>query len=107
MKSGTMMVPPPTPNRPLNTPAAAAIAASFSVRLRGMPAIIGLVSVAAPLAEALEPLRSEPRRAAVLLDIDGTLAPIVRHAEDAHVPEHTRAPLIQVAKRYGLVACVS
>jgi trehalose 6-phosphate phosphatase len=65
------------------------------------------VSVAAPLAEALEPLRSEPSRAAILLDVDGTLAPIVRHAGDAHVPEPTRAPLIQVAKRYGLVACVS
>ena len=65
------------------------------------------MSVAAPLAEALEPLRSEPSRAAVLLDVDGTLAPIVRHADDAHVPEPTRAPLIAVAKRYGLVACVS
>src|SRR3954464_15510702 len=107
MKSGTMTVPPPTPNRPLKTPAAAAIAASFSVRLRGMPAIIGRVSVAAPLAEALEPLRSEPRRSAILLDVDGTLAPIVRHADDAHVPEPTRTPLIQVARRYGLVACVT
>jgi trehalose 6-phosphate phosphatase len=72
-----------------------------------MPAIIGRVSVAAPLAEALEPLRCEPSRAAILLDVDGTLAPIVRHADDAHVPEPTRAPLIAVAKRYGLVACVS
>jgi trehalose 6-phosphate phosphatase len=72
-----------------------------------MDAIIGRVSVAAPLAEALESLRSEPSRAAVLLDVDGTLAPIVRHADDAHVPEPTRAPLIAVAKRYGLVACVS
>jgi len=35
------------------------------------------------------------------------LAPIVRHADDAHVPEPTRAPLIAVARRYGLVACVS
>ena len=33
--------------------------------------------------------------------------PIVRHADDAHVPEPTRVPLIAVAKRYGLVACVS
>src|SRR6476661_5602561 len=107
MKSGTMTVPPPTPKSPLKTPALAAITASFSVRLRGMPAIIGRVSVAAPLADALEPLRSEPRRAAVLLDVDGTLAPIVRHADDAHVPEPTRVPLIAVAKRYGLVACVS
>src|SRR5881397_2860067 len=107
MNSGTITVPPPTPNSPLKTPAPAAIAASFSVRLRGMDAIIGRVSVAAPLAEALESLRSEPSRAAVLLDIDGTLAPIVRHADDAHVPEPTRVPLIAIAKRYGLVACVS
>ncbi|QEC46615.1 trehalose-phosphatase [Baekduia soli] len=61
----------------------------------------------ATLDEALAPLRADPRRAAVLLDIDGTLAPIVRHADDAHVPEPTRLPLIAIAKRYGLVACVS
>jgi trehalose 6-phosphate phosphatase len=62
---------------------------------------------AATLAEALEPLRADPARAAILLDVDGTLAPIVRHADDAHVPEPTRAQLIAVAKRYGRVACVS
>jgi trehalose 6-phosphate phosphatase len=66
-----------------------------------------LVSPAATLVEALEPLRSEPARAAVLLDIDGTLAPIVRHAADAHVPEATRSLLIEIAKRYGVVGCVS
>ena len=65
------------------------------------------VSPAAALVEALEPLRSEPARAAVLLDIDGTLAPIVRHAADAHVPEATRSLLIEIAKRYGVVGCVS
>ena len=57
--------------------------------------------------EALEPLRSDPSRSAVLLDIDGTLAPIVRHATDAHVPEATRTLLIEIAKRYRLVGCVS
>ena len=57
--------------------------------------------------EALEPLRSDPSHAAVLLDIDGTLAPIVRHAADAHVPEATRTLLIEIAKRYRLVGCVS
>jgi len=72
-----------------------------------MRAILEAMSAAATLAEALEPLRADPARAAVLLDIDGTLAPIVRHADDAHVPEPTRAPLIAVAKRYGVVACVS
>ncbi len=62
---------------------------------------------AATLAEALAPLRADPARAAVLLDVDGTLAPIVRHADDAHVPEATRALLIRIARRYGIVACVS
>jgi trehalose 6-phosphate phosphatase len=57
--------------------------------------------------EALAELRSDPSHAAVLLDIDGTLAPIVRHADDAHVPEATRTLLIEVAKRYGIVGCVS
>ncbi len=65
------------------------------------------MSAAATLAEAVEPLRADPARAAVLLDVDGVLAPIVRHADDAHVSEATRVPLIAVAKRYGLVACVS
>jgi trehalose 6-phosphate phosphatase len=63
--------------------------------------------VAQRLVEALEPLRSDPSHSAVLLDIDGTLAPIVRHADDAHVPEATRALLIEIAKRYRLVGCVS
>lgn len=65
------------------------------------------MSAAATLAEALEPMRADPARAAVLLDIDGTLAPITRHAADAHVPEPTRVQLIAVAKRYGLVGCIS
>jgi trehalose 6-phosphate phosphatase len=68
---------------------------------------LDVVSPAQTLVEALGPIRSEPGRAAVLLDIDGTLAPIVRHADDAHVPEATRAVLIEVSRRYGLVACVS
>jgi len=42
-----------------------------------------------------------------LLDIDGTLAPIVDHAGDANVPEGTRHLLIAVARRFGMVACVS
>ncbi|MEJ7797251.1 MAG: trehalose-phosphatase [Solirubrobacteraceae bacterium] len=65
------------------------------------------MSATAALDEALAPLRADPARAAVLLDIDGTLAPIVRHADDAHVPEPTRGQLIAVAKRYGVVGCIS
>ena len=65
------------------------------------------MSAAATLAEALAPLRADPARAGILLDIDGTLAPIVRHADDAHVPEPTRAQLIAVAKCYAIVGCIS
>jgi trehalose 6-phosphate phosphatase len=43
----------------------------------------------------------------VLLDVDGTLAPIVRYQEDAHVPEPTRGLLTEIARRYAVVACVS
>jgi trehalose 6-phosphate phosphatase len=65
--------------------------------------------VAAPtsLDELIAPLRAEPARSAVLLDVDGVLAPIVEQPDDAHMPETTRRPLIEVAKRYGVVACVS
>ena len=61
----------------------------------------------ARLSEALAPLRSNPSRAAVLLDIDGTLAPIVEDPAAAHVPEATRQLLIGIARRYQMVACVS
>jgi trehalose 6-phosphate phosphatase len=59
------------------------------------------------LSDALAPLRANPSRAAILFDIDGTLAPIVEHAADALVPEGTRQQLIAVARRYRVVACVS
>jgi trehalose 6-phosphate phosphatase len=59
------------------------------------------------LEEILQPLKAEPERSAVLLDVDGVLAPIVQHPDDAHMPESTRRPLIDVARRYGVVACVS
>jgi trehalose 6-phosphate phosphatase len=52
-------------------------------------------------------LRSEPDRAAVLLDVDGTLAPIVARPELAAVPEDARAEVRRLAGRYALVACVS
>ncbi|HMS73283.1 MAG TPA: trehalose-phosphatase [Baekduia sp.] len=57
--------------------------------------------------ELLAPLIAAPSRSAVLLDVDGTLAPIVRQADDAHVPQLTREPLKLIAREYGLVACVS
>jgi trehalose 6-phosphate phosphatase len=55
----------------------------------------------------LDRLAADPSRAAVLLDVDGVLAPIVPRPEDARVPDDTRAELHRLAGRYALVACVS
>jgi len=59
------------------------------------------------LHDALAPLRSNPAGTAILMDIDGTLSPIVEHADEATVPESTRQLLILASRRYRLVACVS
>jgi trehalose 6-phosphate phosphatase len=55
----------------------------------------------------LERLRAEPERAAIFLDVDGVLAPIVMRPEDSRVPDETRDEIRRLAGRYGLVACVS
>jgi trehalose 6-phosphate phosphatase len=56
---------------------------------------------------ALRALAAEPPLAALLLDVDGTLAPIVPRPEDAVVPDETRVELRRLQSRYGLLACVS
>jgi trehalose 6-phosphate phosphatase len=55
----------------------------------------------------LEQLAAEPAAAAILLDVDGVLAPIVDVPSAAAVPDETRAELRRLHGRYGLVACVS
>jgi trehalose 6-phosphate phosphatase len=55
----------------------------------------------------LDRLAAEPDRAAILLDVDGTLAPIVMRPEQARVPEEARAEVRRLAARYALVAAVS
>jgi trehalose 6-phosphate phosphatase len=57
--------------------------------------------------EAIARLAETPERAAVILDVDGTLAPIVSRPEDAAVPAETRAELERIAVRYRLLAFVS
>ena len=42
-----------------------------------------------------------------MLDVDGTLAPIVARPDLAAVPKGTRAEVRRLASRYALVACVS
>ncbi len=57
--------------------------------------------------DAIQQLAEAPERSALLLDVDGTLAPIVGRPEDARVPEETRHELRRLAGRYALVACVT
>ena len=57
--------------------------------------------------DLLTSLAERPGDAAVLLDVDGTLAPIAARPELASVPEETREELRRLVARYALVAAVS
>lgn len=57
--------------------------------------------------DAIALLAADPPRAAILLDVDGTLAPIVLRPEDARVPAETQRELLRLHEVYGLVACIS
>ena len=55
----------------------------------------------------LAQLSETPDRTALLLDVDGVLAPIVDVPHEAKVPDETRAELVRLNARYALVACIS
>ncbi len=57
--------------------------------------------------DPLTPFRADPGNSAILLDIDGTLAPIAPHPSGAAVPPATLAILTALVARYGLVGCIS
>lgn len=61
----------------------------------------------AEIAGLIAPLLAKPEAAAVLTDIDGTLAPIVERAADVVVPEEARELLGRLSARYALVGCIS
>ena len=56
---------------------------------------------------AVAPLRVDPARAAVLLDLDGTLAPIVDRPDETSIPDRTLETLTDVVAAYELVAIVT
>jgi trehalose 6-phosphate phosphatase len=68
----------------------------------GRPAVREAIGV-----DALTDLAADPARAALFLDVDGTLAPIVESPDASRVPDATRLELQRLATRYALVACVS
>ncbi|HYP54852.1 MAG TPA: trehalose-phosphatase [Solirubrobacterales bacterium] len=55
----------------------------------------------------LEPFRAAPESAAVLTDVDGTLAPIVSRPEQAAVPAAATEALRRLSERFAVVGCVS
>jgi trehalose 6-phosphate phosphatase len=57
--------------------------------------------------DLLARLAEDPTKAALFLDVDGVLAPIVPRPEDARVPDETREELRRLNERYALVACIS
>ena len=57
--------------------------------------------------DSLARIAAEPAEAALFLDIDGVLAPIVERPGDARVPDETRKELERLGGRYALVACVT
>jgi trehalose 6-phosphate phosphatase len=58
-------------------------------------------------ADPLAALAEAPKRAAILLDVDGTLAPIAPRPADARVPAEAQADVRRLAGTYALVACIS
>ena len=63
----------------------------------GTPETAGLVAA----------ITATPGVTAVLLDLDGTLAPIIEHPADVRIPDEIRALLPTLRDRYGLVAFIS
>jgi trehalose-phosphatase len=59
------------------------------------------------LERALEPIRAQPGRAAILCDLDGTLAPIAERPQDAAVPQAAKVALRTLAERYRLCAVIT
>ncbi|HKP18514.1 MAG TPA: trehalose-phosphatase [Gaiellaceae bacterium] len=68
-----------------------------------MPILLGRVDTGSLLTR----IAQQPKEAGLLLDVDGTLSPIVARPEAASVPEPTRDVLRALRDRYALVACVS
>jgi trehalose 6-phosphate phosphatase len=57
--------------------------------------------------DLLARLAEDPSTAALFVDVDGVLAPIVPRPEDARVPDDTREELQRLDSCYELVACIS
>lgn len=104
-------MPPPTPKRDAISPDASPIATRGPRRPSGARgAVLGSLAVTASdrrIEDVLEPLRSRIAEAAVLVDVDGTIAPIVPRPEDARLLEGMRETLVALRGRVRLLGFVS
>ncbi len=64
-------------------------------------------AVPGPARALLDRLAEDPARSALVLDFDGTLAPIVPHPDDARLIEGASDEIARIRDRLGLVAFVS
>lgn len=65
------------------------------------------MAVSQKMRHLIEPLLADPGASAILLDLDGTLAPIVEHPEDVRIPADLRRLLPTIAARHALLAFIS
>jgi trehalose 6-phosphate phosphatase len=105
---GTITMPPPTPNNALKNPATRPMRTSRTPVFFQRPRrrLRTIRTQQEPL-DALGRLAEDPTKAALFLDVDGVLAPIVPRPEDARVPDETRRELRRLNDLYALVACIS
>ncbi len=90
-----MTTPPPTPATAEKRPAAA------PMRMRRV--VLPWICVR----DLTSDLRDHPGDSALVFDIDGVLAPIVAHADDARVPDRVLDLLTGLLGRYRLVGVIS
>lgn len=65
------------------------------------------MALPAPAIAVLDALTAQPAQGALLLDFDGTLAPIVPHPEDARLIDGAAEVVARLRERLGLVAFIS
>jgi len=115
-----MMMPPPTPKSAEKSPAASPMTASRTIRAAsagsgacatglGSPPLLMSPRVTAPdrLLAVLAPLRERLGEAAVLCDVDGTLAPVAPRPEDARLMDGVLDVLVRLRERVRLLGFVS
>ena len=105
------MIPPPTPKSDAKRPETTPIDASAAARPTGVPGAV-LASSAVTVSDrrvedVLEPLRTRIADAAVLCDVDGTIAPIVARPQDARLLEGMHETLVALRDRVRLLGFVS